>query len=409
MWVARGVPAVLLTLVVASAGRAAAQELPTLRGLGAAYASASGALQVSLSGRLDLETLDFTGDRAGLATGAGVLEAPRLRVFSDVFLGSAVYGLVELRADRGEAPTAGKWAARVEQAYLRASSHGGALSLQAGRFASPFGSYPMRHLTVLDPFVRPPLAYDYRTMACDAIAPASTADFLTWRDDPAKFRPKGSPPVWGVPYQWGAMVAGARAFLSYRFAAMNSAPSSPPAAWGFDVKRFEHPSFVGGVVARVSPALSLGTSWDRGPWLENLVQGTLDPGRTRWDYVQELFSADAAWARGPATIRAEVIRDRWQVPHVTGDPVEWSYAVEGQTDIRAGLSAAVRLSTLVFRPLSDASGTQEWDYDVLRYQASLAYRVARNAGVLGSLLVNDQRSPLDPRDDLLSLRLWWAF
>lgn len=401
--------ALLFAAIAATPGAAAAQELPTLRGLGAEYISPSGAVQVSLSGQLDLETLHFSGNEAGLATGTRLLEAPRLRVISDIFLGDAVYGMVEVRGDRGEAPTEGTWDARVEQAFLRVSDATGALSLQAGRFASPFGSYALRHLTIDDPFVRPPLAYDYRTMACDAIAPASTAGFLTWRDDPAKFRPRGSPPVWDVPYQWGAMVAGARGSLSYRVAAMNSAPSSRPSAWGFDTETFKHPSWVVGAGVRVTPSLTLGASWDRGPWLRDLVIGNFPPGRGRWDYVQELYSANAKYARGPAVVRAEVIHDRWQVPNVVGDPVEWSYMVEVQTNLTAGLSGALRTSVLKFTPLEDPSGTRNWDYDIVRYQASLSYRLARNAGVLASAQVNDQRSPIDPKDDLLALRLWWAF
>ena len=409
----RGPGAVLAGALLLCAGAlpapAAAQAWPTLQELGLAYVSPSGALQVSWSGRLDVEALRFTGRNAGLAEGEGSLLAPRARLFTDVFLGDAVYGLVELRADRGEAPVAGKWDARVEQAFLRLNSAGGGLSVQAGRFASPFGSYPLRHLSEADPFVRPPLPYDYRTMMCASIAPPNTERLLAWRDDPATFRDIGAPPVWEVPYQWGVMLAGVRDVLSYRFAVMNSAPSSPPEAWGFDVERFRHPSVVAGLGVRVTPSLSLGASWDRGPWLEPLKKGSLPVGRTRWDYVQEIASVDLSWARGPVVARAEVLHDRWQVPNVGDDPVEWGYSLEVQTDLSAGLSAAVRAGFLDFRPLENGAATRNWDFDAARYEASLAYRLARNAGILASVAFNDQHAAIDPADDLLALRLWWAF
>jgi hypothetical protein len=134
--------------------------------------------------------------------------APRLRLFTDLFAGDHLYGLVELRGDRGDAPVAGAWDARVEQAFLRVGTASGSVAVQAGRFASPFGSYPLRHLTPQDPFIRPPLIYDSRTVMCAGIAPGSLQGFLTWRDRPDEFRHLGAPPIWGVPYQWGVMASG---------------------------------------------------------------------------------------------------------------------------------------------------------------------------------------------------------
>ena len=52
----------------------------------------------------------------------------------------------------------------MEQAFLRLSTTTGSAAIQAGRFASPFGAYASRHLTEIDPFLRPPLPYDYRTV-----------------------------------------------------------------------------------------------------------------------------------------------------------------------------------------------------------------------------------------------------
>lgn len=335
--------------------------------------------------------------------------APRARLFTDIFLGDHLYALVELRADRGEAPRAGLEEARVEQLFARVSNRAGSFSIQAGRFASPFGSYPLRHLTVGDAFVRPPLLYDYPTTMCPGIAPPTTAWFLTWQDEPETFRRIGAPPVCGVPYQWGAMASGVRGALSYRVAVMNSAQSSSPGDWGWDADQMRYPSLVGGLGLQVTPSLHVGVSASRGPWLSELKKGTIPAGWDRWDYAQEIVSADVTYARGPVVVRAEVMRDRWEVPNVPGYPVEWGSTLEFQTDLGAGWSAGLRGGVLDFRPLEDGARSRDWDFDVRRWEASLGYRLRQNVGVLGSWAVTDQRSPIDPDDDLMAVRLWWAF
>ena len=160
----RSAGAVLALLGIAAMGRPGGALGQTLREAGGEYVSPGGRFQVTLSGQLDLEVLSFLGSDAGLAWGDGLLVAPRARLFTDVFLGDHLYALVEFRADRGEAPRAGVEEARVEQAFVRVSNRSGSFSIQAGRFASPFGAYPLRHLGVEDAFVRPPLLYDYPTM-----------------------------------------------------------------------------------------------------------------------------------------------------------------------------------------------------------------------------------------------------
>lgn len=399
----------------AGAGPLSAQELPTLERLGLGYVSADGSRQVSLSGQLDLEALRFSDGVFGLARAEGTLVAPRLRLFADLFAGDHWYGLVEVRGDRGDAPVEGAWDARLEQAFVRLSTASGSLGIQAGRFASPFASYAQRHLTTADPFLRPPLLYDARTMMCAGIAPGSVAGFLTWRDRPDEFRAVGAPPVWGVPYQWGVMAAGTLGRASWRAAAMNSAPSSEPEAWGWDAERMRHPSLVAGVGLALTPALSVGASWNRGPWMEDLKRGVYPAGMDRWDYVQTLVAVDVTWARGPLVVRAEGVRDTWEVPNVPGAPMELGGSLEAQADLAAGFFVAGRAGFLDFRPVevggAPGSGgvAVEWDYDVRRYEGSLGYRLDRNSGVLASWSHQPGRSALEGAQSLLAARLWVAF
>lgn len=414
--------ALLLAASLSLPGLLAAQggELPTLADAGLEYVSPSGLFQVGLSGQLDLEGFRLSNHRAGLAwvdAPGKYLVAHRLRLFTDVFVGEHVYGLLELRSDRGPMPNDGELEARVEQAYLRMSNGSGSLSLQAGRFASPFGSYAGRHLTEVDAFIRPPLPYDYRTVQSRTMAPPSAGRFLEWKDEPEVFRPVGAPAVWDVPYQWGAMVAGSRGRFSYRVAAMNSAPSSEPEAWGFDLERFEKPSWVAGLGVALTPEVHLGASYNRGPWLEEAAGGGAPTGPYGRDYVQEMVSADLSFLRGPFMLRAEIIHDRWEVPNVGDDPIDIGFSLEAQVDVAAGVFVAARYSGLDFSFVDDGLGTASsrseggdyWDYDVRRYEASVGYRVARNAGVIASWFTQAQKVATDGDGNLTAVRFWWAF
>ncbi len=414
----RGMQAIANALLAAAilalprGARAQTGGLPTLQQLGVAYQSPSGFYQISWSGQLDLELLSMTQEQIGLVRGGGTFLAPRARLFSDLFAGQHLYGLLELSADGGEAPTRGLLEGRVEQAYMRFTDSGGTFALQAGLFANPFGSYAGTRLTELDLFVRPSLPYDYRTVISPAVVARNPAAFQTWRDDPAVFRAIGAPPVWQVPYPWGLMAMGTVHQLSYRAAVVNSAPSSEPRAWHPDAARFRHPSYIGALRVALSPALAVEGSYDAGPYMSPIEFGTLPAGRRYWDYSRYIWSADVTYARGPMIASAEYLHDRWEVPNVGSDLVERGYVASVQSDLSAGVFAALRWSYLDFRPWNDVNGghwTDDWDYDVARAEASLGFRFARNVGMVGSLLMDRQRTANAPRANLAAVRWWWAF
>lgn len=383
-------------------------QWPTLRDAGIGYLSDDGTYQVDLSGRMDIEAFYFTAEEnalSGLAFGSGPLFAPRVRLFLDVFLGDHVYGLVEWRGDRGEAPTADFWEARVEQAYLSVGTASGSFQLQGGIFPSPFGAYAKRHLTVVDPFLRPPLMYDHRTVISRSWAPRNEDWFSRWRLNPDEWRTDGAPPVWGVPYQWGGMATLRLGFLSGKIAAMNSAPSSEPVDW-YEFEVVEELSWVGRLEATVSPELSVGLSVNDGPYVRNDVSNAPEFPRSGMTYDQTLWSFDAAVARGPFMLRGEVIHDSWDVPNIEEEIVDIGYSVEAQVDVATGWSLAARYGALDFR---EVSGFGDWDWDTRRLEASLGYRITRNAGLLAAWGMNWDGGPLDPEDDLAGIRLWWAF
>lgn len=398
---------------------AAAQDggLPTLRDLGVEYISPTGLVQLGFSGRLDVEGYVPSAEPAWLIPETDGFVTGRARLFADLFVGASLYGTLELRADGGEAPRAGAAEARVEQAFLRWTASP-LLGVQAGKFASPFGSYPTRHHTDEDPLIRPPLPYEWRTMVSTLLVPANSGAFIAWKDEPEQFRPYGAPPVWGTPYQWGALVLGSWRGGSWTVAVLNSAPSSEPEAWAWDPARFEHPSLVASLGWQLAPWLRATVYYDRGPYVEPDAMGPIPPGAALSDYDQILWGAEAVFQLGHTGVRAEAFHDRWEVPNVAEDPIDVSYSVEATRTLAPGLFVAARYGAIHFNhiPFRSAGytgpgpeGIDAWDYDTRRVQVGGGYRLLRNVEARAEYMWNVSHGPADPDDDLLSVQLWWQF
>ena len=114
-------------------------------------------------------------------------------------------------------------------------------------------------------------------------------------------------------------------------------------------------------------------------------------------------------------LRAEAMLDHWAVPNLVERPTERLYSVEVLWDLVPGLFVAGRVGHIDFRPLDDGlgaaspNGPVDWDNDVTRYEASLGYRLARNAGILLSAYEQIQNNEVDADSRFTGIRLWWAF
>lgn len=409
-----------LLLVALTATPAAGQlpgELPTLDRFH--ISSASGWFQLGFSGRLDVEGYVPQDAPAWIIPDTDPFVAPRLRVFGDAFFGEHLLLSSELRVDRGEEPRAGGMEVRLDQLFVRFTPPA-PVAVQAGKFVSPFGSYPQRHHTAGDPLIRPPLPYDYRTILSAARVPSSAAELLTWKDSPEQWRPGGAPVIWGAPYQWGAMLMGDVGPVSLRGAVMNSAPSSEPEEWGLD-RGFGAPSWIASAGMQLAVPLHVELSYNRGPWLREDVNA-LPAGADAADYDQVIWGAGAVLHAGGSTLRAEAFHDTWGVPNVGYGVVDVSWYVEAEHDVDrvTGLTVAARYGAIHFLDVAGSgSGTAYpengagygagWDYDVSRLQIGAGYRLARNAGIRGEYAFNGSAARDDLRDDLFSVQLWWEF
>jgi hypothetical protein len=335
---------------------------------------------------------------------------------------------VELRVDRGEAPDDGALQLRIEQLVARIRPFADLdATLQLGKMLTPFGGYAQRHHSTADPLIRPPLAYEWRTMVSSSIVPPSNDGFLGWKDDPAFFRPAGAPPIWGVPYQLGAMLALARGSLQARVAVMNSAPSSEPPAWDrFD--GFERPSLLAAIAWQPIAALRVAGSYNVGAYLDPAAQARTgaeddsyegsvageydavtdshDSGELE-DYVQELWGVHVAYARDRLQLDGELLFDRWEVPAVREDPRETAYHLEAKLKLSAGAFIAARLGGIHYNEIARADGAREaWDYDTRRLQLGAGYAPAREWLVKAEYALTST-ARLDADDNLLALQVSW--
>lgn len=404
------VAAVLWLLIAPYPARAQTVDLPTLAELGVRYVSPDGLIEIRPSVQIDLDAFIPQEEPAWHLGETDPFLAGRGRLFVDLFVGRRLYVSTELRVDRGQPARAGAVQGHLQQAFVRMTPLPGRnFRLQAGKFVAPVGSYPERAQSANDPFIRPPLLYDHRTVMSSDFVPAANDGVFGWKDT-AELRAKGLPVVWEVPYPVGVTIAGGGRGLALTAGVMNTAPSADPADWDrLHLESPAGPSFVARASYQLIPELQVGLSYSRGSYMRSRVfdaAGAVDPG----GQMQELRAVDASFRRGYLDVRAEMFFNRWEVFRVGEDPRDMSYYVETRITLAPGLFAAARYNAIQFRDLARASGRPDrWDYDMRRWQVGVGYRFGRSSEVRGEYLHNRTLGRADPRDDLVSLRWSWTF
>jgi adenylate cyclase len=375
------------------------------------YVTSNGDFQVDISARLHLEGYLPQDMEPWLIRETDAFISGRFSLFTDIFWGERLYGLLELRIDRGEIPSNDDLTFRLQQGFLRYSFLASRnLYFQVGKFVSPFGQFSQRHDSAQDPFIRPPLLHEYRTMICPSIAPGNNDGFIRWKGVPDVFRPTGAPIIWDVPYQVGAMIFGTFGKIAFRAAAMNSAPSSEPVQWDLDLDQPWNYSLVGHLSWFVNPELTLGVSFNYGPYSLEELEYSLGYGYglNINDYNQIMWGFNASYTRGRLIMNAELIIDTWQVPNVIKNPRDTSYYLEVMYKFIPGLYGAVRFNSIHFNKIPFTDGTlDQWDYNVQRVQMALGYRFSPSIEVRAEYMINHTSGPVEPKDNLLAIQWIW--
>ena len=367
--------------------------------------STSGYVQFGLGGRIVLEGFAPGRDGSGLIVERGKFLSGRASLFADFYMGKHLYVTGEFRLDTGEAPQSGVLTGRVEQAFLRYKPWlNRDLHFQYGKFVSPFGSYSQRHDTAVDPFIRPPLMYDYRTLVSSEVLPRSNDAFLSWKFAPNIWRPVGAPMIWGNPYQVGAMFFGGYRKVDFRLAAMGSAASSEPQVWNYQIGQENRPSYVAHMGYRILPEFYLGMAYSSGPYLGDGPRRLIGRDEVN-SYQQKIWEVEFLYERGKTQVRGEAFHDKWAVPKVMDNPVDVSGYVEIRQKFLPGFYGALRYGTMRFNEIHLSSGGMAaWDFDIWRAQAAVGYRILRNLDVRAEYMFNHMAGPRDARDNLLSLQ-----
>jgi len=273
--------------------------------------------------------------------------------------------------------------------FARLTKVGGAswLNLQAGRLPTVFGTFGERSNSTETELIGIPLLYFYHSAARGDIVPADNDYFFqpgvrgggylpTTYNNRMSFA--GMPPVYDSCWDVGAELYGTASGVQYSLAGVQGTASRPSIA-GKDNNDGK------GVIGRVGYetqsgplfGLRFGLSGATGAYLNQSMES--DPnfpaGKTAEDFTNTVLGGDLSFARGSWQFFSEVARASYEVPNVNPTLYVTGYYVELVRDLGPAWSVAARQEGLYYNNITSSTGvTQTWDYNISRWEASLAYR-----------------------------------
>jgi hypothetical protein len=346
------------------------------------WSSADGEARARVSGLFDLEAYALPDPTPGLIDVDGsTLVNPRLSVFLDAQLGQNIYVFAQGRADRGFDPGDGRLRARLDEYAVRWSTPGEAFNLQAGKFATVFGSWAPRHGSWSDPFITAPLPYENLTGAWDSEAPHSSGQLLVWSHvrpglpDSAANEEKyvRLPIIWGPSYATGAAVAGGVGKFRYAVEVKSAALASRPEVWAQDAGNWDYPTISSRVRYVPDERWEFGVSASSGSFIRSSAEPALFSPWHRGDYREIVFGQDASFAWHHLQLWAEVFEARFEIPTVGTASATAAY-IEGKYKFTPEFSAALRVNGEWFGTIPDRGAQVRWGHDVARLDIAPCYR-----------------------------------
>ena len=345
-----------------------------------------GNVRARLSGTIDLEAYSLPQPAPGLLfTERYSLFNPRLTLFFDAQLGPHVYAFVQARADQGFDPGYLPYRVAVDEYAIRYTPwEDGRLSIQAGKFATVFGTWAQRHGSWESPFITAPLPYENLTGMWDSAAADSLQTLRYWsgligaaetsRRDALGARHDRLPVIWGSSYTSGAAIFGHFGKLEYAAEVKNAALASRPKEWDATAAQWRRPAFSARLGYRPNQSWNFGASGSIGTYLTKEASGTTAAGHSLSDYRQIVLGQDISYAWHHWELWAEVFESRFEVPSV-GNADSLAYYIEAKYKFTPQLFGAVRWNQHVFGTLPDgAGGEDKWGGDIWRTDFALGYR-----------------------------------
>jgi hypothetical protein len=289
--------------------------------------------------------------------------------------------------------------------------------IQAGRVPATFGAFSRNTYGTGNLLIGTPLAYQYLTSLRPDSLPATGEDLLRMRGRGwlsnfplgVTSPDRGLPIINSVRADTGVQVHGVSGMFEWTGAVTAGSLSNPRVRDDNDGRQL-----VGRVVARPLPAVALGVSAARGPYVDRVVEGALPANAQLDDAVQRAIGLDAEYSEGRFLVRAEVIRSHWNLPFPLGGDDNQrlgahSVLVEGRYRVLPGVQIAARAERLDFSRIRWRGLGELWEAPVERLEAGVSYSIIRNVVLKGSVQRNTRDGGRIRRDTLGAVQVGYWF
>jgi hypothetical protein len=359
------------------------------------FTTLNGDVRARVSGTLDLEAYHFSGPAPGLIrTTSDDLFNPRLSLFLDAQLGSAVYVFTQTRIDRGFDPSDHGAQLRLDEYAVRVTPwQDGRFNLQVGQFSTVVGNWVERHLSWENPFITAPLPYENVTAIEDKTA-LYKYGYLSVGTPAGKY--EYNPVIWGPSYATGVSVAGRIGPFDYAAEVKNASLSSRPESWPITRMDFDHPTVSGRLGFRPNEMWTFGFSASDGPYFRPEAMPTLPFGRDIGDYHERVLGQDISFAWHHWQLWAEFYEARFEIPGF-GDADTFAYYLEAKYKFTPQFFGAVRWNQQFFGDVTNIyGGTAPWGRDIWRADIAAGYRFTAQTQL--KLQYSFQHEENGPRD-----------
>ncbi len=298
----------------------------------------------------------------------------------------------------------------VYGAFVRLAPWGGKkLWFQAGKIPPAFGAFPERWYPAANPLVGDPLMYSYETSLRADNIPADADDLLSQRGMGASPEFQGGGVTFPRPgmamveiFRWdsGVMGFGAVGRFEYVAGVTNGTLSNPLVEDDNDGNQI-----LGRLRFRPSPAFNAGVSAARGPYLDKVIEDSLDD-QSLGSFHQTTVGGDINYARGHVLLYAEAGWSRWESPNIDQPLEAVSAFFEARYRFFPGVYAAGRLDRLSFNDIAAGNGERtRWEFPVTRLEIGAGYSFDRHVvlKLVGQFNRYDEASALD--EDIIAFQI----
>lgn len=322
-------------------------------------------IPLDLSGQIDLVAAQ--PDEGGLNDafrGDSPFNPVRLRLYARSWITERIGVFSELLYDTDSK-------LRVNGAYMLINEIADRpwLSARIGLAPNIIGGFGLRSTYFnANPLIGVPLAWQYFTDLSKS-GTQTASDLLARAPGTGTGVPLLYDACWNIQYE----ILGESGLFEYSLGLTPGSLSNPSGAQDADGTQL-----LGRLGATLRPGIRLGLSAGHGPYLSPLPDdGPAPYPGSPADYDQTLVGLDLEVMSGPWAIFAEAYRSSWEAPLIAGSLEATGGFAEVRYDVAPGWHVAGRIGALLFSDVTDGSVSGPWDDDVVRYEAAVGYRLAR--------------------------------